>query len=884
MKSPIPFSQIGRLPHVDDNCAIAIRTLEPNTAVSLPNQHTITLNTTILEGHRFAVRNITAGEELLSWSLPFGIATRDIAAGDYVCNTAVLDELNMRIIDIILPEKANFTDLIRPATIDRDTFVTAEPLPRFATPGHFMGYRRPGTRGVGTRNTIILLGTTARTAAFVRQLQTHLKPHLAHYPNIDNIVAVAHTEGDTPHPNNRDLLLRTLAGWIVHPNVAAALIVDHGSEPINNESVATFMHEHNYPLADVAHHFLSIQQGFAMAQQEAERIVTGWLPQVDALQRQPEPLSELKIALQCGGSDAFSGISGNPLIGWVARELIQHGGAANLAETDELMGAEPYILQKVSSLETAVNFLHTIDSFKVWSARHGVTPEANPSGGNRFRGLYNIALKSIGAANKKDPAVPLDFVLDYSEPMTEPGFYFMDSPGNDLESLAGQVASGCNLIFFVTGNGSITNFPFVPTLKVVTTSRRFALLENDMDINAGRFLDGLALDVLGRETFATTMATASGQQTVGEKAGHVQAQIWRNWSLAEGSAPVVEADELSGERPYSIPPTTAPHISFPTPAPHIGLILPTSLCAGQIAQMAAQRLNQTDMPQSLGISRFETVVHTEGCGFSRGSFSLYTHTLLGHLTHPLVKHALLLEHGCEKTHNDYFRQAMLANGRSPEEFGWASIQQDGGIQAVLAKMAGWFEEQRSRGDEEERGISAKSLTIGLLASGDLSGQAAVGMAYLAQAVLANGGSVIVPERFGLPMAQMFGDEADWKRPSLSYGQIPQKPGLHIMATPNSNWSEIVAGLGATGATVLVAAIGDHPRQGHPFIPVLQVADAPQVVQTYAADLDGDTAVFAQPETLTQLVQATLDRVVTPKCSQSQNVYFQISRGLLGIST
>jgi altronate dehydratase len=364
---------------------------------------------------------------------------------------------------------------------------------------------------------------------------------------------------------------------------------------------------------------------------------------------------------------------------------------------------------------------------------------------------------------------------------------------------------------------------------------------------------------------------------------------------------LVEEGELRGERPYPLPPLTTPTITFATPAPHIGLILPTSLCAGPIAQMAAQRLNQTELPQALGISRFATVVHTEGCGVSRGSLSLYTQTLLGHLTHPLVKHALLLEHGCEKTHNDYFRQAMLTNGRSPDEFGWASIQLDGGIQAVLAKMAGWFSErrgaeaQRGWGDKEQGRISAssfdklrtgsaQSLTIGLLATGSLSEQAAAGMMNLAQAVVANGGSVLVPEHFGLAMDQVFGAGMEEQRPSLSYGRMPETPGLHIMATPNCNWSEVISGLGAAGANIIVAAIGDHPRQGHPFIPVLQVSDAPQVIEMYADDLDGDTAVFAQPENLTHLVQTTLAGEVTPKCNQSQNVYFQISRGLLGIST
>ena len=130
---------------------------------------------------------------------------------------------------------------------------------------------------------------------------------------------------------------------------------------------------------------------------------------------------------------------------------------------------------------------------------------------------------------KKHPDSSLDAVIDYAEPMREGGFYFMDSPGNDLESIAGQVASGCNMIFFTTGNGSITNFPFVPTIKVVTTTERFKLLEKDMDVNAGSYMQGKSMDDLGEETLELTIKVASGQKSVGEKAGHAQVQLWRNW-------------------------------------------------------------------------------------------------------------------------------------------------------------------------------------------------------------------------------------------------------------------------------------------------------------------------------------------------------------------
>ena len=138
-------------------------------------------------------------------------------------------------------------------------------------------------------------------------------------------------------------------------------------------------------------------------------------------------------------------------------------------------------------------------------------------------------LKSIGAARKLPREVRLDHVIDYGEPLPGNGYIFMDSPGNDLESVAGQIGSGCNLIFFTTGNGSITNFPFVPTLKFVTTSARYERLHAEMDVDAGRYLTGTSMADLTAETFDLTVRVASGEPSAGERAGHSQVSIWRNW-------------------------------------------------------------------------------------------------------------------------------------------------------------------------------------------------------------------------------------------------------------------------------------------------------------------------------------------------------------------
>ena len=412
--------------------------------------------------------------------------------------------------------------------LDEACFAPGEQVAPAATAATFDGFRRPGGRGAGTRNFVVVLATTSRANGFVRAVADRAAAKAP--AGIDGVVAVTHTEGGgSGRPNNLGHVLRVLAGFMVHPNVGAVLAADDGAGAYGNDDVRRFMEDRDDPLGHVPHAFFRIERGFEEEVTRASELIEGWLPEVAAAKRTPEPVGDLRLALQCGGSDAFSGVSGNALAGWVAKEVIRHGGSANLAETDELIGAEPYVLENVRDAATARAFLEKIENFKRYAANHGATAEGNPTGGNNFRGLYNIALKSLGAGRKKHPEVRLDYVIDYGEPMRAPGYYFMDSPGNDLESIAGQVAAGSNLILFITGNGSITNFPFVPTLKFVTTTGRFELLANEMDVNAGRYNDGMEMDALGAETFELALDIASGQRSKGELAGHAQVSFWRDW-------------------------------------------------------------------------------------------------------------------------------------------------------------------------------------------------------------------------------------------------------------------------------------------------------------------------------------------------------------------
>ncbi len=927
-KDHLDFDKVGRLPAPGDNVAIATRRLEAGTRVSYGASE-FEVPHTVLEGHRFAVEPIREGEDLLSWGLPFGRALSDISPGDYACNEKILRVLRERFrpasapsnedpegtsdqgggrvpgghrkAGLDLPDEPNFRDAeLEPYVLDEENFRPGEQVPLRDVPRTFTGYRRGGGRGVGTRNYVVVLGVNSRLTGFVRALEWEMNGVSDAYENIDGIVCVAHTEGGEDRtPNNLDLLLRTLSGFMVNPNVGAVLAIDGGDEgAVANGALRRYAEEHGYALDDVPHEFMSLEGSFRADLERAKAQVTDWLEDVNAARRTEEPLSELKIGLQCGGSDAFSGVSANPLVGWVSGEVVRNGGAANLAETDELIGAERYVLKNVRDAETARCFLGAVERFKERVGWHGHTAEDNPSGGNNLRGLYNISIKSIGAARKKDPEVRLDRVIEYAEPMRGGGFYFMDSPGNDLESVAGQVASGANMIFFTTGNGSITNFPFVPTIKVVTTTGRYELLSKDMDVNAGAYLDGVPMEELGEEMFERTIRAASGEKTVGERAGHAQVSIWRDWKRTgpEGLEELENAPEPDGE-PLPVK-VGVPDVDFSFEAietgrgpvtDQVGLVMPTSLCSGQIARRIANRLNEGDATRGK-VTRFVALPHTEGCGVSAGSAeAIYSRTVLGYLANPTVRLALLLEHGCEKTHNDYFENRLTERGLDRDWFGWASVQLDGGIESVVQKVESWFSESLEASEDLEYTTAGPgALRLGLYASGPLPDEAARSLAETTLAVVEAGGTVVVPETAAVLGSRVYLDAVLGEHPvrnTLAYGQAFEKPGFHVMEAPTDHWVETATGLGATGVEIMLAHVSGRPLQAHRMIPLAQASSDPETLRNHADDLDAllDGDPEGWTEEILKTVAAVASREYTPKLFAANNTDFQFTRGLLGVS-
>jgi altronate dehydratase len=758
-------------------------------------------------------------------------------------------------------------------------------------PPCFAGFPRQGNRGVGTRNYLVILAATSEVSSFAKVLAERLskQPTTGH---LDGIVPVCHTEGaGSETPNNLPFLLRTLAGFLVHPNVGAALVVFPPSGQITRPSFTDFLDRNGYPSRFVEHHFLVVED-FNPALVKAERVVRDWLPALAAQARVPVSLSHLRLALQCGGSDAFSGISANPLVGLLARAVVRSGGFANLAETDELVGAESYLLSNVRDQATAEKFLEFVKVFSERMRWHGHSPEGNPSSGNRFRGLYNIALKSLGAAMKRPSDVRLDYVIDYAEPMREPGYYFMNSPGNDLESVAGQVAAGSSLIVFTTGNGSITNFPFVPTLKVMSNTPRYELLTSDMDINAGRYLDGVPLSELELESFESLLETASGRKTKGELAGHSQVSIWRNWRQ-NGPGPSRSPHVLRKASPLTIACQDERSMVFdalpdsrgiPT-VDQLGLIVPSSLCSSQVSSLFVQRLNREMDWKQYGISGLANLPHSEGCGVSGGhSQKLLERILIGYLTHPVVRCALVLEHGCEKVHNQYLGAELKRRGISPDQFGWASIQLDGGIERAYSKVRSWFLERLSAPSRAVMKSTIERVALGLLSSSQLGGNERTLFRDLVVRLASKGTPVVTVENdptFSSEDFQrsIFGLCLDGA--TLAFAEPIRQTGFHVMATHTSHWVETLTGLGATGVQIVLTVGSYHARQGHLFLPTLQVGSAGGSSSEFDFCLEPDS--LAGLENVMSLIEKTASRLYTPVANARGNVSSQVTRGPFGIS-
>jgi altronate hydrolase len=456
----------------------------------------------IPRGHKVALVDLPAGTEVRKYGQPIGLALRDIAAGEHV------HEHNLRSLS-----RAGAAHAVDPALAQTGSGPVASAAPVERT---FDGILRADGR-VGTRNYVGILSSVNCSATVVKRIAAAFSAPgaLYEFPGVDGVIAITHGTGCGLAADGEGLALlrRTLAGYARHPNVGAVVLVGLGCE-INQISALT---EDLGPLQPLVIQDLG---GSAATVRAGVEQVRALLPSVAAsAPRSPQPVSRLTLGLNCGGSDAWSGVSANPVLGVAVDRLVAAGGTAVLAETPEIQGAAHLLTRRAASPEVAQELLELVAWWERYASADGGSLDNNPSPGNRAGGITTIEEKSLGAVAKAG-STPLRAVYRYAETVTEPGLVFMDTPGYDPVSVTGIVAGGANLVCFTTGRGSVFGCRPAPSMKLATTTALYQRMVDDMDFDCGPVIEGgVSVSELGEALFEEILAVASGRPTKSEEFG-----------------------------------------------------------------------------------------------------------------------------------------------------------------------------------------------------------------------------------------------------------------------------------------------------------------------------------------------------------------------------
>src|SRR6187402_61905 len=476
-----------------DNVVVAVDPIADGAAAA-----GVTARARVMRGHKMAVAPIGQGEPVRKYDQIIGFATQPVAPGDWVHTHNV--EMHDFARDYRFAEGAKNDEVLPPEL--RETF---------------QGFVRPGGK-TGTRNYIGILTSVNCSASAARFIAREVERSgvLADHPEIDGVVAFVHGTGCglAAYGEGFDVLRRTQWGYATHANLGGALMVGLGCEVFQIDRM-----KEEYGLVEGDHfQTMTIQATGGTKKTVAEGVerIKAMLPIAARSRRETRPASEVTLALQCGGSDGYSGITANPALGAAVDQLVRHGGTAILSETPEIYGAEHLLTRRAVSREVGEKIVERIKWWEDYTEINEGEMNNNPSPGNKAGGLTTILEKSLGAVAKGGTS-NLEAVYEYAEPVTAKGFVYMDTPGYDPVSATGQVAGGANMIVFTTGRGSAYGCAPSPSLKLSTNTELWQRQQEDIDLNCGEIADGAAtIEDIGERLFQMILATASGEKTKSE--------------------------------------------------------------------------------------------------------------------------------------------------------------------------------------------------------------------------------------------------------------------------------------------------------------------------------------------------------------------------------
>jgi altronate hydrolase len=482
--------------HPSDNLVVAVDDLEKGARAE-----GVTATGRIPPGHKMAVVPVAVGEPIRKFGQIIGFATKPIAPGDWI------HEHNVGMHDF----QRDYAFAVE---------AKDEPVLPVGERATFRGYRRANGK-VGTRNYIGVLSSVncSATVAALMAREIERSGILADYPNIDGIVPLVQANGCVIDYRGAifDILKRTSWGYAANPNMGGVVMVGLGCEGFQ---IPRFKQAYGIE-ENERFRTMTIQETGGTRKTVAAGVeaIKAMLPIANDVRRETVPASELVLALQCGGSDGYSGITANPALGAAVDRLVRHGGTAILSETPEIYGAEHLLTRRAATREVGETLVEIIRWWEDYTRRNLMEMNNNPSPGNKLGGLTTILEKSLGAA-AKGGTTTLQAVYHYAEPVTAKGLVFMDTPGYDPVSATGQVAGGANILCFTTGRGSAYGNKPTPSIKIATNSAIYRRMVDDMDINCGDILEGVGIEEKGEEIFQAILRVASGERTKSEDLGY----------------------------------------------------------------------------------------------------------------------------------------------------------------------------------------------------------------------------------------------------------------------------------------------------------------------------------------------------------------------------
>ncbi len=514
----LPISDYAIIVDSRDNVAVVKKETFSGLPVVLSNGKTVEIKNAVPPGHRFATREIPAGDFVFQYGQPIGTSL-GIETGEWITHENMSNDVPV-VRD--LPE-----DLHTPAP---DYFPVEER-------GTFMGFRRADGR-VGTRNFVLIVPTSmcaSHEAAQISMMAEFLYYKREKFPNVDGVVAIPHNKGcGCQDGSNLDIMLRVLANYADHPNVGGVILIDLGCEKTNLSKVEKYLLKRelsfNKPVAKIG-----IQEigGTQAAIERGLKEVEAMLPIINQNEREEVSVSELILGVKCGSSDGFSGLSANPALGRAADLLVKSEGTVLITEVPEFCGAEHILANRAKDAETGRQIYQMIDWFKEYASKFGGVLNNNPSPGNIAGGLLNITIKSLGALAKSG-TTRVEGVTEYAQAPTNRGLNLMQGPGYDQESTPALVAAGATVIVFTTGNGTTIGNAIAPVIKLASNNRVFERMNRDIDVSAGNIIEATeTIDEVGERLFEHIQKVASGEILAkAEELKHREFQFWAEQTVS----------------------------------------------------------------------------------------------------------------------------------------------------------------------------------------------------------------------------------------------------------------------------------------------------------------------------------------------------------------